>query len=172
MKEVKASYAAIVSRISDLEKKKIPINHNDAESIGKRCESFDKFQRKKNLVFFNVPEIGNSDRDKEEISKILREIEVEDTDINVVGRIGIKKDKIRPIKITLEKYNDKLKILSCARNLRGSANFKDIYISPDLTTLQQKEGKKLRDELKLRKNNGETNLGIRGGKVVVLDVSN
>ena len=39
-----------------------------------------------NLVFFDVPEIVNSDRDKEEISKILREIEVEDTDINVVWR--------------------------------------------------------------------------------------
>ena len=57
----------------------------------------------------------------------------------------------------MEKYNDKLKILSYARNLG------DIFISPDLTTLQQKDGKKLRDELKLRINNRETNLGIKGG---------
>ena len=75
------------------------------------------------------------------------------------GRIGIKKDKIIPIKITTEKYNDKLKIPSCARNLRNSANFKDIYISPYLTTRSTKDAEELRDELKLRRNNGETNLG-------------
>ena len=42
-----------------------------------------------------------------------------------------------------------------------------IIITPDLTNEQQRNGKLLRDEMKLRKNNGEANLWIQRGKVVV-----
>ena len=52
-----------------------------------------------------------------------------------------------------------------AKNLRNSTTFKNVYINPDLTIRQQKESKALRDELKKRRNNGES-VVIRNGEVV------
>ena len=51
--------------------------------------------------------------------------------------------------------------------LRQTEEYHSTYISPDLTNEQQRNGKLLRDEMKLRTNNGEANLWIQRGKVVV-----
>lgn len=53
-----------------------------------------------------------------------------------------------------------------ARSLRNSENWKDTYISPDLTRMQRQEKYELRQELKLRREGGESNLIIRRGRVV------
>ena len=46
--------------------------------------------------------------------------------------------------------------------------FRGVFVNQDLTLIQQKEEKSLREELKLRKSSGE-NVVIRRGKIVYAD---
>ena len=50
--------------------------------------------------------------------------------------------------------------------LRQTEEYHSTYISLDLTNEQQRNGKLLRDEMKLYTNNGKANLWIQRGKVV------
>ena len=43
-----------------------------------------------------------------------------------------------------------------------------MYINADLTKLQQRSAKLVRDELNEKRNKGESNLAIRRGKIVSL----
>ena len=61
-------------------------------------------------------------------------------------------------------------LVDCYRSSSGGISLGGAWttiISPDLTNEQQRNGKLLRDEMKLRTNNGEANLWIQRGKVVV-----
>ena len=49
---------------------------------------------------------------------------------------------------------------------RGQQEYKDIYIAPDLTKFQREKNRKLVNELKHRKANGENNLVISNGTIV------
>ena len=55
-----------------------------------------------------------------------------------------------------------------ASQLRNSI-WSSIYINPDLSKQEREENKRLRAELRARKQAGETNLTIRRGKVVQLE---
>ena len=41
-----------------------------------------------------------------------------------------------------------------------------IYINPDYTPTERQRNKELRDELRQRVDDGETDIGLRGGKIV------
>ena len=60
----------------------------------------------------------------------------------------------------------KRSILKQATKLRKSSKWSNIYISPDLTLKERFLHKKLRDELKTRKNAGEKDLYIKRGKII------
>ena len=53
-----------------------------------------------------------------------------------------------------------------APQLRHHSRWNKIYITPDLTRKEREEGKRLRDELAVRRQAGEINLMIRKGKIV------
>ena len=65
----------------------------------------------------------------------------------------------------MENESQKRQILSKAKTLRNSTEWNRVYISPDLTPKERAENKKLRDELKRRRNEGEANLIIRKGVI-------
>ena len=71
------------------------------------------------------------------------------------------------LKIKVKSISGKYEILRKALRLRQTEECHLIYISPDLMNEQQRNGKMLRDEMKLCINNGEANLWIQWGKVVV-----
>ena len=56
-------------------------------------------------------------------------------------------------------------ILRQATKLRVSSTWKKVYISPDLTLKEREQGKKLREELKKRKEAGEKDIYIKSGKM-------
>ena len=60
----------------------------------------------------------------------------------------------------------KKNILNQAKKLRVSTTWKKVYISPDLMPKERQQSKKLRDELKRRKDAGEKDLYIKFGKIV------
>ena len=57
-------------------------------------------------------------------------------------------------------------ILSKYAQLRSKTTWKKVYVNPDLTRSEHETQKLLRDELKACKEKGETNLIIRGNRIV------
>ena len=93
---------------------------------------------------------------------------VNSVNIEILGRIGTKKDNSkRPLKIKVKSIKVKYEILRKALRLHQTEEYHSTYISSDLTNEQQRNVKLLHDELKLHTNNGEANLWIQRGKVVV-----
>ena len=58
------------------------------------------------------------------------------------------------------------RILSRAKNLKNRIGMEKFYIVPDLTQEQQREDKRLRDEVKRLRDTGAVNVRISKGTVV------
>ena len=57
-------------------------------------------------------------------------------------------------------------MLKSAHQLHSFTQYDNVYISPDRTRQERESFRKLRAELKQRKDGGEPNLVIRNGKIV------
>jgi len=135
-------------------------------------------KKQKNLIFFNVPETESGTveerliTDQQHVQTVMEGVQV-DVTVMDVKRIGRKlPNKPRPLIVKMGTIDDKFLVLKSAKNLR---NFRDsgefratVSIQPDLTKLQQKEHKKLVDEMKHRRLQGE-NITIRNGKIISLE---
>ena len=92
-------------------------------------------------------------------------------DLNVlsftVTRIGKKiEGKSRVLLVQLPDLATKHLILSQSAQLRSKTTWKKVYVNPDLTRYERETQRLLRDELKARKEKGETDLIIRGNRIV------
>ncbi|KAK2157631.1 hypothetical protein LSH36_188g10014 [Paralvinella palmiformis] len=90
--------------------------------------------------------------------------------IRLGGRGQNKQNKPRLILATLNNLDRRRAILAAARTLRHTDDWANIYISPDVTPLEREKEKKLREELKTWRNAGESNLIIKGDKLVTKTV--
>ena len=82
-------------------------------------------------------------------------------------RLGKKVDnKNWPLLISLENKDNTLYITTQAAYLRQHNKYENIYIASDMSKYQRSKHKRLVDELKRRKANGEENLVIRNGEIV------
>ena len=70
------------------------------------------------------------------------------------------------ILVTVNDKEAKRQILRNAAELRQISVWKNIFVSPDFTFKERQANKILRDELKRRRSQGETNLIIRNGKII------
>ena len=68
--------------------------------------------------------------------------------------------------ITLDSLSTKQSILQQATKLRKSSTWNNIFISPDLTPKERELNRKLRQELKARKDADEKDLYIIRGRIV------
>jgi len=73
---------------------------------------------------------------------------------------------MRPIRIKLNDVEDKRRVLNRARNLKKVAGFEKVYIVPDLMKVQQEEDKKMRDEVKRLREEGDSTARISKGAIV------
>ena len=97
------------------------------------------------------------------------ELNVGDIEITKCIRLGkVSQTRTRPVLITVPSVNVRSIILKNASSLRKSVNFKNVYISPDLTVKEREKAKQLRTELQRRRSQGELNLVIRRGKIVTI----
>ena len=145
----------------------------------KRIES-----RALNLIIYGLPESEGDvteqmKQDFLDLQELLSErIYIQENDITDIRRLGIKKDKPRPIKITCATLEKRQEILVNNKNLRiDHDQFKvcqckfnpgkhvHINITNDKTKKQQEDEAKLRNELKERRTAGE-NIVIKRGKIV------
>ena len=140
---------------------------------------------KNSLIVYGVPE--NADNrsnqmkaDFTTIKELYRNrVPISTNDLQQVARAGpLKDNQIRPIKITFTSMEKRLEVLRNNKNLilygeneceldfcNEEEDHKHIYVSTDKTKKQREEEKKLRDELKRRKET-EQDLIIRNGKIM------
>ena len=157
-----------------------PVQHkhsiNTAEEISGVFDNFlDKEKRKSNVVVHNLAESsGESYAEivEQDVKKFVEMIK-EGLSLNVrvvkAFRVG-KKSQTKPrlLIVCTENVEVKTDVLKLAPQLRQSAEYSNIYITPDLTWREREEGRRLREELARRREAGETNLVIRRGKIIQL----
>lgn len=132
-------------------------------------EYADRDRRKCNLIVFNTPESidtgGGTDTENfVTLCKSALNYDVKPTKVLRLGKKGVKP---RPLLVALESEEIKKHILMHARHLRTSEQYKGIFISSDMTKSEREQHKVLRAELQQRKSQGETNLVIRNGQIIV-----
>ena len=74
----------------------------------------------------------------------------------------------RPLKVVFENHHERNEFLRSASNLRKNdhfGKFRGVFIKPDLSPREQEADKRLRSELRRRKEDGEK-VTIRRGRIV------
>jgi vacuolar-type H+-ATPase subunit I/STV1 len=119
-------------------------------------------RRINNLIVSGISEnsdgtpIQRREDDEEKFSKVVQELGLNCNKKFEVMRIGkVRQDRPRLLKVTNLDPRSKQDILKNAKKLRKSSSFKFVYINNDLTPIQQKESKLLRNELQARRSRGE-----------------
>jgi RNase H-fold protein (predicted Holliday junction resolvase) len=117
--------------------------------------------RKKNVIICGLPAKENgsieerNEHDRNICKEILEQLDLTSVEIQKLQRIGqSRNDGNRLLKVELSKSSDRQEIIRRSKSLRGT-RFNEIFINPDLTPLQQDKMKKLREELKRRRQQGE-----------------
>ena len=139
-------------------------------------ERDEKDKRECNIILHNIPESVSEeieDRKRYDASSVEDVLDYLDVicpqeDMKPV-RLGKKLDSEKPrlLKVTLDSIETKRQVLAKAKTLRNSSrsDLKKVYVSPDLTPKERDANKKLRDELRSRREKGEE-VVIRNGKIV------
>ena len=136
--------------------------------------------RKKNIIFFGLPEPQNENLEgklEEEYAYLSEALQTgeydlerdEITDMFRLGKISEEGDaKPRPLLVKFRDEVTKQDVLTSTGkcSIRNNNEVIRIFASTDMTKKQREEHKKLRSTLKARKDAGEDNLIIRNGKIV------
>ena len=129
-------------------------------------------QRLQNIVISGISELGNGsvdDRkhhDEKETELVLSELGISNLQHYHISRIGKPhQNRSRMIKVVCPDVQTKRTILRNGKRLRSSPHFKNVFVNEDRTPMQQDQFRKLRAELKRRKENGE-DVMIRHNKIM------
>ena len=130
--------------------------------------------RKLNVILHNIPEptaeqaTDRKAEDKEQIADMIENgLPLEPIETHSIIRLEKKiEGKARLTKVTLDSVKNKRDVLNNAKNVRNSSTWGRVYITPDLTPRERDANKILREELKKRRDDGETGLFIRRGKIL------
>ena len=149
---------------------------NIYEAVG---SAMDKERRKLNVVIVNLPENEPAEegsrekKDAHSFELIVRDALRLNVKVIKCFRAGkAQGDRPRLLIATLPDLETKKELLSLTSQLRSIPRWKSLYIIPDLTTDEQLERKKLREELLARRTAGEKSLIIKRGKVISLSRNN
>src|SRR5207245_3192632 len=109
--------------------------------------------------------------DREKVKELFEEIlEGEPVRFQCLERVGKQGTMTRPVRRVVEDGATRRKILARARTLKErEEKWRKVYIMPDLTRVQQKEDKVLRDKVKEFRASGVTNVKILKGEVVRME---
>lgn len=145
----------------------------------------EKKDRKKNVVFFNIPENPDKEpqasnaEDRDNVANIIKELcpEFDSNSIeqNDVVRLGKKKTptesesnpKARPLRVTIKVASHRNTILQNCRRLKNNKNIKfaKVGVAADKTQKERDADSALEKELKERRAKGE-NVVISKGRIV------
>jgi hypothetical protein len=171
--DLKQTFTQIVNEQQEERNKEM--KEKDKEIQHKMFEVMEREKRKNNLVFMGIKE--STEKEEKEFMDKIMEILVEEVVISydIIGRVGRKGagdrdviDKPRPLRICINDVGHKRLVLSRGKNLKGS-EFKQVFVAPDLTRMQQEEDKKLREKLKELRGAGKENIRIIKGEIVCFE---
>lgn len=174
--EAKETFAQIVIQEGKkLDKNVEAVNKGDVDSNRvkdkkeqeKILEMIERAKRRSNLILFGVPEDGEEGEGSEIVQEVINHLVDSEVAYEVLGRVGKRGDKCRPMRVKVENSLHKKRILTNAKKLKDIVGKGNIYIAPDLTRQQQEEDRKLRQEVKLRRSRGEVGVRISGGEVII-----
>ena len=154
----------IQSKLSSLSSEVIQSPTTPHSAIEAMNELDDRNRRKCNLIVHKLPE---DSKDEETFLSICKDVLGLDAKIVTIKRLGQQRGWPRLLLVVLENEDIKRQILARSPRLRQSDSWKTVFITPDLTRQEREEGKRLRDELKRRRQNGESNLIIKRGRIIV-----
>lgn len=150
------------------------ITRKEAQTVSIVFDDFlDKNKRIRNVVVHNFPEQGGAtvmEKSQADIAlfvSMIRDsfhLHVKATKSFRAGKVIPNKDRL--LIITLENEESKFDILRMASQLRSTEEWQRVFITPDLTYKERQEQKRLRDELRRRREAGEKDLLIKRGKIV------
>ena len=138
-------------------------------------ETLEIEKRKGNLVFHGLKEGKDSNDTNEKphdwqmVEELLRNgLKLDPSrHVDEVTRIGRSAEgKIRPLRVKIKSMESRIEIMKRARDLKDCEEFKRVFIAPDLTRKQQQTDKDLRDHVKKFREEGQTGVMIRYGKVI------
>jgi hypothetical protein len=129
-------------------------------------EGLERDKRKMNLVLMGVPE--ERDNEAEFIREVFKALldEGERPKYTIMERVGRVGDKMRPVRVAIDDWAQRRKLLSKAKILKNISGMERIYIAPDLTRKQQEDDKVLRDKVKGFRSAGEQKVRIERGSIV------
>ena len=137
------------------------------------AEFEDRDRRKANLILSGLPEKEDGtleqrkEKDLSTVKALFSALDSSKVDaVSAVFRIGkLTSSRPRLLKVICRNTESKRALLSKSKDLRNMDQYKNVYMNPDMTPLQQAQNKKLREELRAKRNLGE-DVTIRHGKVV------
>lgn len=160
-----------IHRLDDVLKSEVLCLKEEQRNMVAELE--ERNRRRTNLILSNLPEKtdGSAEERKEwdaaKVQSLLESLtHFNRSAILYAHRIG-KMNSVKPrlLRVVCRDLDTKSTILRKAKDLRTMPEFRSVFVNHDLTPIQQKEEKSLREELKLRKSSGE-NVVIRRGKIV------
>ena len=137
-------------------------------------EEKERDKRRLNLCLRNMPEADSHTTDRLQIIHLFKtKLGANETDLNAgirnIKRVGTQSDE-RPRIIIIECSNSDLKrfLLQNSFKLKNHRliNNRNVFLTPDMTKNQLEDDRKLREELRRRRDNGE-NVFIRKGQIVL-----
>lgn len=155
-----ANVASIQNDLKERKEEALSYAENTADQVLR--EITDRNSRKKNLVFYGIPE-ANSElpghikkcQDKLEALEVLSEVDCAvdiDTNIKFATRLGKVSEEInepRPLLVGFDTEEIRNEIIGAAYKLKYS-EMSNVSIAPDLTAKQRKEESRLRTEANKR----------------------
>jgi len=145
-------------------------------------EEAEKAKRKTNVIVHGLSESSASEASEREdddlgvVDSMMREMKCDDVEVTQTVRLGRKPDvsdnantyKPRPLKLVLKTEEQKIRVLTAAKNLRLKKDgaWKDVFLHADLTMKEREMRRQLVSEMKERKQQGETDLIIVNWKIV------
>ena len=138
----------------------------------------DRERRKTNLIITGLPECthGSVEErkrwDEQKIDALFKALtNLNCNAVDAVHRIGKMNSSLpRLMRVICRDTSTKLTLLRKAKDLRRLPEYRNVFVNPDFTPIQQKEQRLLREELKERRSSGE-NVIIHRGKVVTRNFS-
>lgn len=184
-KELKDRMEAIEEKVENFDGGANIVERVKQEVLASIKEMEDKKARQNNLILFGVPEstkltgTEREDDDTKMCKNIFEERLMCESSIEKTIRIGNpnnnndgnnnqrKSDKPRLLLVRLADKQQKYEILKNARKLASdnSEMFRRIYIGPDQTVAEREENRKLREELRRRREEGQTGWYIKQGRL-------
>jgi len=150
-----------------------------AQLLEDRDEEEEMKKRKTSIIVHGLDEPAGVttenriENDKVVVEQLLHVISADEVSVNHMIRLGKRPEEVsakpRPVKLVLASEDQKQKVLAKAKNLkdRQEGGWHRVFIHQDLTPRQREMRKKAVGEMKLRQSQGETNLTVINGRVVV-----